>query len=380
MGRQEQPLDPDRDHLARFAHDLRELRRQAGSPPYRRLATRAHYSASTLAEAAAGKRLPGAAVLAAFVNACGGDAEEWERRRIATHCLITAPPPPAPAAPDPVPAPAAPDPVPAPAAPDPVPAPAAPDPVPAPPAPDPVPPAPDPVQAPPGPDPAAPAPHRRRRRWAGLVLLAAVLSPGAFTAGDAAPRLTTAPGSDGTHTAAANLSADTRYSDDGRWLRTDSDIPERYRPLIVEAGTTCHVPQVTPVLVAAMLKAESGFDPALSDPANDEYGIARWTPRVLRYYLPPDRQHTVPKPPFSPEDSIPAMGRMLCALAPELEGVPGDPALNLAAAYRTTTWKVQRQGAELEAIRPYLEQVRTAMLRYRPESPLPPAGAAPGGR
>ncbi|NXY97544.1 helix-turn-helix domain-containing protein [Streptomyces sp. BR123] len=399
MGRQEQPLDPGRDPLARFAYDLRELRRHAGSPPYRRLATRAHYSASTLAEAAAGRRLPGAAVLAAFVNACGGDAEEWEQRRIATHRLITAPSP-APALPclDPAPgtepAPASSDQDPAPAAASPAPAAASPDP--------------GPVTVVPVPGravaatatpadadrpsaeaaprrrtpdrPRRPAPWRRRRE-AGPVLLAVLLTLGAFAAGDAGrPRKTTAPASDGTHTAAANLSADTRFSDDGRRLRTDTDIPERYRALIVEAGTTCHVPQVTPVLVAAMLKAESGFDPELSDPAKDEYGIARWTPRVLRYYLPPDRQHTVPKPPFSPEDSIPAMGRMLCALAPELEGVPGDPALNLAAAYRTTTWKVQRQGAELEAIRPYLEQVRTAMLRYRPESALPPAEAAPGGR
>ncbi|MFK0254995.1 helix-turn-helix domain-containing protein [Streptomyces sp. NPDC090445] len=360
MGRQEQPLDPDRDPLARFAHDLRELRRQAGSPPYRRLATRAHYSASTLAEAAAGKRLPSAAVLAAFVNACGGDAEEWEQRRIATHRLITAPTPaPTPASPGPgsVPAAAAPA---LPADPDRPPAEAAPR-----------------RRTPDGPS--RPAP--RRRREAGLVLLAVLLTLGAFAAGDAGrSRNTAAPGSAGTHTAAANLSADTRSTGDGRRLRTDSDIPERYRALIIEAGTTCHVPQVTPVLVAAMLKAESGFDPELSDPAKDEYGIARWTPRVLRYYLPPDRQHTVPKPPFSPEDSIPAMGRMLCALAPELEGVPGDPALNLAAAYRIATWRVQRQGAELEAIRPYLEQVRTAMLRYRPEPPLAPAGAAPGGR
>ncbi|MFD0267243.1 helix-turn-helix domain-containing protein [Streptomyces sp. NPDC127106] len=355
MGRQERPLDPGRDPLARFAHDLRELRRQAGSPPYRQLATRAHYSASTLAEAAAGKRLPGAAVLAAFVDACGGDAEEWERRRIATHRLITAPTPaPLPPAPTPVPLPPAPTPAP-------TPAPAAPR-----------------RRMPDRPP--RPAPRRRRGRSADLVLLAALLAPGAFAAGDAGPRNTTLSRPDGTHTAAADPSADTRFPDDGRWLRADSDIPERYRALIVDAGTTCHVPQITPVLVAAMLNAESGFDPALSDPAKDEYGIARWTPRVLRYYLPPDRQHTVPEPPFSPEDSIPAMGRMLCAVAPELEGVPGDPALNLAAAYRIATWRVQRQGAELEGIRPYLEQVRTAMLRYRPEPPRPPAAAAPGGR
>ncbi|UQX05289.1 hypothetical protein [Streptomyces sp. RerS4] len=159
-----------------------------------------------------------------------------------------------------------------------------------------------------------------------------------------------------------------RLRDDGRWLRTDADIPRQYRHLIVEAGTMCDVPQVTPALVAAMLEAESGFDPLLSDPAKDEYGIARWTPRVLRYYLPPAKQQAIPTPPFSAEDSIPAVGRMLCAIAPELEGVPGDPALNLAAGYRISTWRVQRQGAELRSIQPYLDRVRANLERYQPAS------------
>ena len=43
---------------------------------------------------------------------------------------------------------------------------------------------------------------------------------------------------------------------------------------------------MTPALLAASLKALSDFDPSLTDPAKDEYGIARWTPRVLRHYLP----------------------------------------------------------------------------------------------
>ncbi|MDF3290604.1 hypothetical protein [Streptomyces silvisoli] len=149
-------------------------------------------------------------------------------------------------------------------------------------------------------------------------------------------------------------------------MRTDAGIPPRYRQLIVQAGTMCDGPQVTPALVAAILKAESGFDPALSDPARDEYGIARWTPRVLRYYLPPNGQGAVPKPPLTPEESIPALGRMLCAIAPELEGVPGDPALNLAAAYRTATWVVQQQGPALKRIQPYVDSVHTDLLRYRP--------------
>lgn len=338
--------------MPRFAHGLRELRRRAGSPSYRQLAARTHYSASTLAAAADGRRLPSAAVLAAFVTACGGDPDAWEQRRLLAHDLSTSPPP-ATGATDPGPGTAPPTRPPA----EPCAEPHGTEPE--------VEPGTAPAQPPQPPQPdGPPAPRRRRpfrrhrttgpgarpalRRRAGLVAAAAavVMAFGAFVPGDSM--------------------APVGLQDDARWLRTDAGIPPRYRHLIVQAGTTCDFPGVSPALVAAMLQAESGFDPMLSDPANDEFGIARWTPRVLRHYLPPERQNTVPTPPFSPEDSIPALGRMLCAIAPDLEGVPGDPAVNLAAAYRTATWIVQRQDEALQRIRPYLDEVRAELAAYRP--------------
>lgn len=66
--------------VAEFAEQLRELRQQAGSPSFRELARRTHYSSSTLADATAGKRLPTEAVVKAFVTECGGDSDEWLRR------------------------------------------------------------------------------------------------------------------------------------------------------------------------------------------------------------------------------------------------------------------------------------------------------------
>ncbi|SDO79036.1 hypothetical protein SAMN04487981_113140 [Streptomyces sp. cf386] len=154
---------------------------------------------------------------------------------------------------------------------------------------------------------------------------------------------------------------------DETWFSRDADIPARYRPAIVAAGTACAAPQVSPALVAAMLKTESGFDPHLSDPADDEYGIARWTPRVLRYYLPEGQQGRVPRPPLDPEVSIAALGLMLCTPAPQLEGVAGDPVLNLAAAYRTATWVVQKENGIPVRVRPYTDAVRAHLLRYAPE-------------
>lgn len=67
--------------LFEFATELRALRQGAGSPPYRRLERTARFSASALADAASGKRLPTQEVLQAYVAACGGDPQAWERRR-----------------------------------------------------------------------------------------------------------------------------------------------------------------------------------------------------------------------------------------------------------------------------------------------------------
>jgi tetratricopeptide (TPR) repeat protein len=66
--------------VQRFACDLRQLRQDAGTPTYRELAKRAHYSATVLAEAASGRRLPTLAATLAYVRACGGEPAGWERR------------------------------------------------------------------------------------------------------------------------------------------------------------------------------------------------------------------------------------------------------------------------------------------------------------
>ncbi|MGI5505944.1 hypothetical protein [Lentzea sp. CA-135723] len=91
MPRAESPLAGEDTELGRFAGDLRKLREKAGTPSYRALASRAHYSAATLSDAAGGKKLPSLAVTLAYAKACGGDEEEWEQRWRA----IAAPPEPA---------------------------------------------------------------------------------------------------------------------------------------------------------------------------------------------------------------------------------------------------------------------------------------------
>ncbi|NGY63786.1 helix-turn-helix domain-containing protein [Lentzea sp. NEAU-D13] len=80
MPRRERPLDEGESGLLRFAADLRRLRERAGSPTYRELSRRAHYSAAALSEAAGGRKLPSLAVTKAYAKACDADPDEWARR------------------------------------------------------------------------------------------------------------------------------------------------------------------------------------------------------------------------------------------------------------------------------------------------------------
>src|ERR1700722_9299286 len=80
MPRGQNPLDPDSGPLAALAYDLRAAREKAGSMPYRVLAKRAGFSASTLSVAASGAKLPSLDVTLAYVQACGGDPEMWRAR------------------------------------------------------------------------------------------------------------------------------------------------------------------------------------------------------------------------------------------------------------------------------------------------------------
>src|SRR6202035_3452555 len=74
------PVDGEVEALVALAADLRRLRAQAGNPPYRAMAMKARYSASTLSEAASGRRLATLPVVVAYVAGCGADTEGWQER------------------------------------------------------------------------------------------------------------------------------------------------------------------------------------------------------------------------------------------------------------------------------------------------------------
>ncbi|MFI8171327.1 protein kinase [Streptomyces sp. NPDC085931] len=210
-------------------------------------------------------------------------------------------------------------------------------------------------------------PARRRPRRAAVVAAAAAavtavaaLAYGVGLLDDGARRGGGGPG------ATANVSAATYGASE---LRTDRGIPPAYRLLIVETAHDCDQKEVSAVLIAAMLKVESDFDPDLSDPANNEYGIARWTPRVLRWWMNEDGTpgETVPHPPFPPAESIPAMGRYLCWIAPRLQAdLPGDRRVLIAAAYRTSYRTVNKAGGVPPDVRGYAGRVAHYLKEYAP--------------
>jgi transcriptional regulator with XRE-family HTH domain len=78
VARPENPIDPHAGPVAKFATGLRRLREDADLT-YRELSRLAHTSASALSQAANGQKVPSWEVTAAFVQACGGDLEQWRR-------------------------------------------------------------------------------------------------------------------------------------------------------------------------------------------------------------------------------------------------------------------------------------------------------------
>ncbi|WP_157436509.1 helix-turn-helix domain-containing protein [Actinospica robiniae] len=73
-------MDPAGGVVERFACELRALRAAAGELPFWKMALRCDASKSALAAAVAGHELPSEHVMAAFVRACGGEAQWWSKR------------------------------------------------------------------------------------------------------------------------------------------------------------------------------------------------------------------------------------------------------------------------------------------------------------
>ncbi|MDG9720848.1 serine/threonine-protein kinase [Streptomyces sp. DH24] len=201
---------------------------------------------------------------------------------------------------------------------------------------------------------------RRRRRWRVPAAAALVGLTAAALAGAAWLREGDAPeGGDQRRRASAAAAAPGA-------IPAGSDVPEALRPVITKAASRCTDEEITPALLAAMLKAESGFDARAARPASDEYGIAMWTPSVFRAWAV-DGDGDGDKDHMSPPDAIATMSVYVCWLDQRFKeaGLPKKdlPAL-VAAGYRTSDRAVIEEGGVPERVRPHVDTVMRHLAGY----------------
>lgn len=137
-------------------------------------------------------------------------------------------------------------------------------------------------------------------------------------------------------------------------------IPDAFLPWLQLSAAQCR--EVSPAILAAQLKQESGFTAGLVSPAGAE-GYAQFLPGTWASYgFPVDDQGTVTGPagagdPNDIGDAVMAQGRYNCAVAdtlrPGLESgaISGDPVELMLAGYNAGPGAVQQFGG----IPPYAE-------------------------
>ncbi|MFE2723665.1 protein kinase [Kitasatospora sp. NPDC059327] len=144
-----------------------------------------------------------------------------------------------------------------------------------------------------------------------------------------------------------------------------SDVPDALRGPIDDAARRCPEPEITPALLAAMLKAESGFDPGAASPATGEYGVAMWTPAVFTAWAQ-DGDHDGVKDYLDPADAIASMGGYVCWLDQQLKrrGYTTDLPALVTAGYRTSDKTVADAGGVPDRVRPHVAKVLGYLAEY----------------
>ncbi|MEU6206774.1 hypothetical protein ABZ814_24680 [Micromonospora musae] len=151
-------------------------------------------------------------------------------------------------------------------------------------------------------------------------------------------------------------------------------VPDDYLAAVRAAGARC--PALSPARVAAQLMAASGFNPNLLG-ADGGQGIAQFTPERWARYAP----YAQVASPWDPGAAVPALGRTMCSLVEELDGVGKDPYLAALAAFRAGPEAVRQAGGvpQSPTVRDYLDLVSTYAGYYggdkRLADPAPPKPA-----
>jgi soluble lytic murein transglycosylase-like protein len=132
-------------------------------------------------------------------------------------------------------------------------------------------------------------------------------------------------------------------------------VPEPYRALVRTAAAGC--PGLDERVLAAQLEQESGWNPAATSRVGAQ-GIAQFMPSVWTAYAV-DGDGDGDRDVWDPRDAIPSAARFDCVLMAELQGVRGDPATNMLAAYNAGPDQVKRYGGvpPFPETRRYVERV-----------------------
>lgn len=138
-----------------------------------------------------------------------------------------------------------------------------------------------------------------------------------------------------------------------------ADIPAAYVGPIISAARTC--PTLSPGLLAAQLKQESGFNPTARSPAG-AVGIAQFTPPTWATHGV-DGDGDGRADPLNPADAIPAAARYDCAVAATVARL-GDPVRLMLAAYNAGPGAVLAAGG----VPPYAE-TQTYVARILTSAP-----------
>ncbi|MFI6847668.1 serine/threonine-protein kinase [Kitasatospora sp. NBC_00085] len=144
-----------------------------------------------------------------------------------------------------------------------------------------------------------------------------------------------------------------------------ADVPAALRGPIEDAARRCPEPEITPALVAAMLKAESGFDPKAAHPESGEYGVAMWTPAVFNAWAQ-DGDHDGVKDYMNPADAIASMGNYVCWLDQQFKhrGLTGNLPALVTAGYRTSDKSVADTGGVPERVKAHVARVLGYLAEY----------------
>ena len=148
-------------------------------------------------------------------------------------------------------------------------------------------------------------------------------------------------------------------------LPPGADVPAELREPLARAARRCPEPEVTPALLAAMVRAESGFDASAARPETGEYGIAMWTPVVFRAWAH-DGDGDGRADYMSPADAVVSMGSYVCWLAQRFKarGLRDDLPGLLAAGYRTSDKTVAEAGGVPDRVAAHAARVRAYLAEY----------------